>query len=235
METVRVTVTLSQETANLLLMMSAMTRMSVAELLEKAADDYVHNHLAKTISDVEQKRKEETPVPKEAEPDQQPKADRMPFADLGLSVRAYNRLCFYFDSEEEALAYDGDPVATASGLRNLGVRSAHEIARAFKEHGYKVEGTVWEKYLTYEVKSVPKPVKPVYLADEEEFAKLHVRVRELNILRANFRNIEDVLALKKDPLAIRRLGDTAARRIAHALQKAGYIVHSTVWEKFLPD
>ncbi len=43
----------------------------------------------------------------------------------------------------------------------------------------------------------------------------------------------DVDKLKEDPRSIRRLGDTAARRIALALQEAGYTVHGTVWERFL--
>ncbi len=235
MDTVQITVNLSQDTANLLLMMSVMTRESVAEILEKAANEFVLDHLKKKLAATEKKSEEAPAAPdkKEKEPKVRLIESHRPFEGLDLSVRSFNLLRRFFDSEEEALVFDRDPADSGRGLRNLGVRSAREIAIAFKVHGYKVEGTVWEKYLTYDYKPSPKPIKPVYLADEEEFIKLHLHVREMNILRINFRSIDEVLAFKEDPLSIRRVGDTAAQRIARALQGAGYVVHGTVWEKYL--
>ena len=155
-----------------------------------------------------------------------PRSEDPRFAELGLSVRAYNLLCRNFKTIEDALYYQADPVVT---ILNMTIQTANNIAVALKLKGYEVEGTVWEEYLT-----LPKGSKKLEPPKEElSFLDLGLSVRACNVLENNFLTIEDVIRFRDNPLSIKGMGMKCADEIASSLRDHGYDLKGTVWEKHL--
>ena len=140
MNRISITIDLMEETVNLLDTTSDNLGLHKEELIDLALHQYVDSlrHREKSLQRYREENNPQTV--------HQPLSGVIPFVDLLLSVRVFNIIRRYFKDENELLTYDRDPVGS-SGIRNLGIKGATEIAAALNRTGYDINDTVWKKYL----------------------------------------------------------------------------------------